>query len=324
MHNRVDYIAAGGDIKYSFLCLKNSNPDTDEAWSGLNSEGFSIMNSVSYNIRREGDDTPDSQMDQEGFIMYRALATCATIEDFEKLLDGLNAPFGIEANFGVIDARGGAAYYEVNNFEWVKYDVNDPETAPDGYLIRSNYSFSGREGKGQGYVRYNNAQKNISELLASGGKIDERWVMDCLSRSYYQSYYKMNPYKEGRSFFKDKDFIPRKSTCAVTIVKGVEKGENPANAYMCTALGYPPASVLVPMMVADGKVVNSDMTSSVKSRRSAACDRALKRKERIFFKNNDINYVDLEEVRRLQSQIKTEEDSIFTDFKIRYEEVKVR
>ena len=312
MQNRIDYVAAGGNIKYSFLYLSNSKGGNPEAWSGVNSCGFSIMNTVSYNIRREGDGTPEGRMDREGIVMYQALACCTTLSDFEALLGSLEAPFGLETNFGVIDAFGGAAYYEVNNFSWVKYDVNDPEVAPDGYLIRSNYSFSGREGKGQGYVRYDNASKIIKDKLAGGGKIDPVWIMNSLSRSYWQSQLGFNPLEECSSYCLDKDFIPRKSTCAVTIVEGVNPGEDPLQAVMWAALGYPPTSQMVPLMVYAGEYIPSDITSKSRHSNSEACKRSLKRKSSIFSarKSGNYHYIDLEKIRKELQLTRAAEDKM--------------
>ena len=99
--------------KYSFYALINS-PDAmkQEAWTGTNEVGFSIMNTASYNLKN--DDVPSDQMDKEGVVMYKALATCRTLEDFEKMLDKYKRPMGVEANFGVIVAECGAAYFDVN------------------------------------------------------------------------------------------------------------------------------------------------------------------------------------------------------------------
>ena len=51
--------------KYSFYALINS-PDAmkQEAWTGTNEVGFSIMNTASYNLKN--DDVPSDQMDKEG------------------------------------------------------------------------------------------------------------------------------------------------------------------------------------------------------------------------------------------------------------------
>ena len=52
----------------------------------------------------------------------------------------------MEANFGVIDAYGGAAYYETNNERYYKKDANDPNLAPEGYLISYEFLFRGAYG----------------------------------------------------------------------------------------------------------------------------------------------------------------------------------
>ena len=312
-HNRVVYIPAGGDIQFSFIYLSNSKESPAEAWSGVNSAGFSIMNTVSYNIRQEGDETPESMMDKEGIVMYKALATCKTLEDFEKLLDGLQAPYGLETNFGVIDAAGGAAYYEVNNYGWLKFDVNE---VPEGYIIRTNYSISGAENKGQGYVRYDNASKLIKDRLSSGEKIDVRFIMDGLSRSYWQSQFGLDAISSGYHLFVDRDFIPRRSSVGVTIVQGVNPGEDTSECVFWCALGYPPAAQIVPMKVGEGDIIPEDMLGSGNNNFSAACERSLKRKADIFSLNfNDGHkYVDLDKVRPIMKEIRESEDKIFDNF----------
>ena len=158
-NNRIQYFKGE---KYTFYALINS-PDffRNEAWSGTNEVRFSIMNTASYNLK--DDDVPSKMMDKEGEVMFKALATCKTLKDFEKMLDKYKRPLGVEANFGVIDAEGGAAYYEVNNDSWTKIDVNDPKIAPQGYLVYTNHSNTGRLNDGMGYVRYTNADKIVKE-----------------------------------------------------------------------------------------------------------------------------------------------------------------
>ncbi len=333
LNNRLEFVRAGEGVSYGFIYLSNSKSGPREAWSGLNSEGFSIINTVSYNIRRSGDDTPASRMDREGIVMYDALATCATLADFEALLDSLEAPYGIEANFGVIDGRGGAAYYEVNNFCWKKYDVNDTAVAPDGYLVRSNYSFSG-SGEGQGYARYNSAVHIINERLDAGGKIDVRFVMDSLSRGFYQSEFGCDPYGEGCSFFADRNFIPRKSTASVTIAEGVAQGCDPSQAVFWCALGYPPVSEIVPTKVSAGDWIPASLVAGSDGL-AAACSRALERKKMVFSIDfsDGVRYVDFNVIRKEREALKEAEDKIFDNFasdfnplqmKQFYEEIEIR
>ena len=102
--------------KYAFIALVNTDEPFDkEVWAGTNSAGFSIMNTATYDLKE--DDVPAELMDREGYLMYRALEICATVADFEHFIDTLSKPMGVEANFGVIDAQGGAVYYEMDNWK---------------------------------------------------------------------------------------------------------------------------------------------------------------------------------------------------------------
>ena len=166
-NNRIEYFKGP---KYSFYALVNSPLVTKggkrsfEAWSGSNDAGFCIMNTASYNLKN--DNIPDSKMDNEGTLMFKALGRCKNLADFEKLLDTLKRPMGVETNFGVIDSEGGAAYYEVNNTSWIKIDVNDPKIAPQGYLVYTNHSYTGRKDEGMGYIRYTTADNIIKKRIA--------------------------------------------------------------------------------------------------------------------------------------------------------------
>ena len=119
LDNRIEYFK--GAI-YPFVGLVNSYSTQKEVWAGTNSKGFCIMNTASYNLGGISDD--DSVKDKEGELMYMALGTCVTVDDFESFLQIRPKPNGVSANFGVIDANGGAAYFEVNNYTYKKYDVN--------------------------------------------------------------------------------------------------------------------------------------------------------------------------------------------------------
>ncbi len=207
-----------------------------EAWMGMNDRGFAIMNTASYNL------APDtaSFKDQEGRVMATALARCTTVADFEILLDTLPKPLGVQANFGVIDANGGAAYFETGDWSWTRFDVAD---SPDGVLIRSNYSFSGEEGKGSGYIRYDNATRLASPAIARGA-VTPALLTDTLSRSFYHSLL-------GRDLYADdivvnQDFIPRDISTSSIVIEGVTPGASPppqgCGQYSAIHLAAPPTS----------------------------------------------------------------------------------
>ena len=91
---------------YDYLCLANFDaPSGRSCWAGLNSEGFAIINTVAYNLPEPGGEMEDL----EGLIMADALRSCRTVADFEAYLSANpGRDLGSLANFGVLDAEGGA------------------------------------------------------------------------------------------------------------------------------------------------------------------------------------------------------------------------
>ena len=135
---------------YRYVGIANAcDTIPQEIWGGHNEKGFAIINTADYNLNEKNE-----KEELEGEIMRFALGECATLADFEKFLDQRERPLCVNTNYGVIDAHGGCAYYEVGNNGYVKYDANDPSVAPEGYLLRTNYGFSGDQTKNQGCERY--------------------------------------------------------------------------------------------------------------------------------------------------------------------------
>ncbi len=252
LNNRVDYIARNKNVKYAFIAVVNAVPDEQEAWMGTNETGFSIINTASSNMHKYKEDSND----QEGIVMYKALACCRTLADFEAFLEK-NKPLGVETNFGVIDAEGGAAYYETNSYDWTKQDINDPTVAPLGYKVYTNFSPTGKVDGGGGYIRYATADNTFRTRVLSGSQVTPQWIFDNLSRNYSHPILGVDLRKDlsaaPNGWIYDMDFIPRKSTASSAVIKGVKKGENPLLTTMWVVLGYPPVSVAVPTTVAAGK-----------------------------------------------------------------------
>lgn len=313
LDNRIEFFPAGGGRKYSFIGLVNSPVQGGEVWTGTNEAGFSIMNTASYNLQSVAADFED----QEGVIMYDALGSCKTLADFEKLLDKMKKPRGVEANFGVIDAEGGAAYYEVNNTQWTKVDVNDPKIAPEGFLVYTNHSYTGRKDEGMGYIRYNTANEILHRAWIQGIDFTPQWIFNNLSRSYYHSLLGVdlnkNPELAPEGWYIDQDFIPRRSTSASIVIKGVRKGENPDLTVMWTILGYPPCGIAVPLFVAAGAQQPAYMLKSSDSNNCVMCDEALARRSRIFplTRGNGKSYFDIALAQYFMSMLYRLEDNNF-------------
>jgi len=279
-NNRIQFFKGK---KYDFLGLVNSPDTSGIVWAGTNSAGFSIINTASYNLKE--DDLKN--MDMEGVLMFEALSQCKNLEDFEKFLNNRKKPLRVEANFGVIDAEGGAAYYEVNNQKLTKVDANDPKIAPEGYLIYTNFSYTGRMNEGMGYIRFRTASDIISKQ-APFCNITPQWIFNNLSRSFYHSLLGIDLLKpefspeKGTGWAIDQDFIPRKISTASIVFQGIKKGENPEMTIMWTILGYPPAGIAFPLWVKAGDNQPSVMVKSTTSNNAFACDQALRLKNLTF------------------------------------------
>ena len=243
--------------KYDFVANVNSDnyPAQKEAWIGCNTAGFALMNTQSFNLVK-GDIADDDRGPDNGKVMYRALEVCATVADFCHFLDTIQKPSGIEANFGVIDAQGGAAMFEVDEHTYKMFDANDPNVAPHGYIARTNFSNGGELNVGYGYVRYLEVERVLSKACAMGG-ITPQLIFTDLARSFRNNILDID-LKNGdfnapkaSGWFTDQDFIPRKDTSCSIVVQGVKKGENPELGIVWTILGYPPTSVAVPLWVKD-------------------------------------------------------------------------
>lgn len=271
------------DGKYPYLGLVNSKDiEGKSVWIGMNSTGFAIMNSASYNLNLNSD---AENIGTEGRIMKEALATCSTLEEFEEYLNNMEKPSGQEANFGVIDAYGGAAYYEFGHEGYVKFDANDPKVAPFGYIIRANYSFSGKLGiESSGYIRYHTVDEMFYQKASTVG-LTPKDIEQGVTKSLYNSLTKRDLYQiygdlpENTPQYEVlKDYIPRTSSSSSAVVQGINEGENPNLASMWSNVGFPLASVMVPTWVEGGDELPYVVKYNEKFKDSPICYAALKLK----------------------------------------------
>ncbi len=244
--------------KYDFIGIINTEDiEGSQVWMGSNSAGFSILDTNAYNlVERE---KYSDLMDKEGFFMKEALGKCSTLNDFERMLDETNGKRGTQANFGLIDAQGGAAYYEVSPDSYEKFDVNDPKTAPSGYLIRTNFAFSGATGMGSGYIRYqtleeifhwNRVNKNLSlEFLLFD-------ATRCLKHSVLKTdLYTMDlpENKKQTCLIPFRDYIVGFRSVSTMVIQGVKPGEDPNLTTLWTIPSFQLTSLTVPVWVSAGE-----------------------------------------------------------------------
>lgn len=258
--------------KYRYIAIVDSKEYTSphEVWGGTNEAGFSIINTLSYNLTG---DKENKDWHHNGVIMKMALESCATIAEFKHLLDTLSRPMHVASNYGVIDAKGGAAYIEVGSTHYTFWDVNQSE---EGFLVRTNFSFSGKENHGLGYVRYEEAYHQI-HLQSVSQNITPQWLLQRLSRSFRNplmgidltSGHYNSPQTKG--WFVEQDFIARRTSSCAVAIQGVKPAESPELTTMWVVLGYPPVTPVVPVWVKDAYLIprilgyNDDIKTSLSS-----------------------------------------------------------
>ena len=233
---------------YNFIGLVNSSSKGGEVWAGHNSAGFCIMNTATYDLK--DDDVPESFMDKEGVLMFKALGICSDVRDFERMLDSLPKPWGVEANFGIIDAKGGAAYFEVNNHSYKKYEVAEE---PGGYMVVTNFTRSGRPADRKGEDRLKRAYEILEGLDVS--TIGHKEIFNYISRS-------------GKPIMRD-------ITSSSIVFEGVVPGEDPMLTVAWTILGCPTTSVYIPIKVFSSDHIPSFMKEYRDGDNAQICNQSL-------------------------------------------------
>jgi len=291
--NKLKYFTDG---KIPYIGLINSDDTNGDAiWGGYNSAGFAIMNSASFNTNL---DKPTKFTDQEGAIMKQALKNCKTLEDFEEMLNNLPRPMGLNANFGVIDAKGGCAYYETDNNKFVKFDANDASVAPNGYIIRTNFSYTGKKDIGYGFIRNQSAVELFNEADAEGNFSTNNFIKN-FSRTLHHSLLKTDfstvyPNVTKGHFVNSGDFIVRHGSASSIIIKGVKKNENPNNTCFWSMISFPLTTVAIPVwMTKNGDLPNITIAEGKKNAQLAEYALALKDRLYPIKRSSGYKYMDL-------------------------------
>ena len=264
-------------------------------WGGHNEAGFAIINSAAYNMNGcEGKDT-----DNDGCVMRRALEICRTLADFEHLLDTLPQPLELNSNFGVLDAEGGCAYYETGNYSYVKFDANDPQKAPNGYLVRTNHGLTGCRDIDRGVERFM-AITDFMEEAHRKGNFDCEYLIANTPRYLTHGLTKQNLYDQlpkdenDIRYINFSEFIPRYLTSSAILVQGVQPGESPSHTISWTNIGWPCGSVAIPLMLEEDVPLPA-IVQRGEDDKSWLCSQSIVQKKKVFSlrRGNVRDYIDL-------------------------------
>ena len=250
LSNKVVFVR---ETPYSFLALVNFDAASGrQAWTGLNSAGFAIMNTVAYNLPEKSGEVQDL----EGIIMADALRTCATVEDFERYLQAnLGPDLGARTHFGVIDGSGKAFLFEVHNHGFQKLDA---AATPEKYLVVTNFARSGETGAGAGYLRFDRATQLFADLPP--GPVDFRTILTRFSRDCGHTLLRNPAPEEWKKFpaapelwIHSRHTINRTDTSAAVVIVGKNPADPDSTATMWVIPGEPLTAVAVPLWVEAGR-----------------------------------------------------------------------
>ncbi|MFQ5721706.1 MAG: hypothetical protein ACE5GI_04375, partial [Candidatus Aminicenantales bacterium] len=243
--------------KYAFLALINARDNkVINAWAGLNSQGFAIMNSASRDLAENL-----KGMNQNGRLMKEALGKCADVAEFERFLRSTNGKRKVAANFGVIDAQGNACFFETSSDGFSKFDANDPRVAPQGYIIRTNFAYTApKKGEGGGYIRFERASR-LFQIASAEGRLNRRFILQQVARDLVNEKLHSHPLSARKAdnptsplYINTNDTINRNSTASVVLFEGAPSQKESYLSTMWVILGQPICSVAVPLWVAAANV----------------------------------------------------------------------
>lgn len=286
LFNKVIFV---NEKPYSYIAIVNNEETSGRiVWSGLNEKGFAIMNSAAYNLPLKCGETKDL----EGLIMADALRKCANVNDFEKFIkENLGESLGAQANFGVIDAEGNAALFEVHNHGYKRLDA---VSFPYFYIVNTNFSRSGEEGKGFGYVRF----MQVENMFKSRKKLSHSYLIVSVIRNIDNPIIPILPMEKWHYLSNKKpyfvytyDCINRSYTANAFVVHGVKSPDKAKYSTMWVALGEPITTIAVPLWVCT-KSTPFELRGGDKAPIAVESMR-LKRKLRPFDKGKMSEYLDL-------------------------------
>lgn len=242
------------ETPFAFIGLVNAEePSGRRVYAGLNTRGFGIMNSVAYNLPKDQKEAEDL----EGLIMADALRTCQSVDDFESMIrENLGSGLGSRANFGVIDAAGHAVIFEVYNHGLHKVDAAE---AARHILVNTNFSRSGEDGGGQGYLRFEQATKLLDGIPV--GQVTPEALFGLVSRNLEHPLLDHPSWTELEQmpanppvWITNNDCIDRPSTASVAVIQGrcPDSDDRPATFWIL--LGEPVTAIALPLWVEAGSV----------------------------------------------------------------------
>lgn len=238
INTRIEYIDDG---KYAYTAVvPNNEKYAKGVYAGVNEKGFGIISTSTKNLPES---TPEEYKAcglrrMRGGAAWNGLRECATIDEFEELLKTTKRSRRSHSNYGVGDATGAVAYFEIWDIGYRRYDVS--QSGNDGFDVRSNFSHAGNPEKaGTSKRRYDLIMREMKE---HNGEFTPQDFIG-YSRSYNSIKYG-NVLDMEMIYYCNNHTVPRASTVGSFVI--VCDGTNPR---MLVMNGHSVSSLAVPVYV---------------------------------------------------------------------------
>ena len=238
-NTRVDYIADG---KYAFSAIVSNKSDYKVGpYVGINEVGLGVMNTATRKLPKATEEewnacTKAFNSDTFRTLMRYALQNCSTVAEFEEYIRSTKRVRGFNTNIGIADAHGAAAYFEIWDLGYRRYDVCEQS---DGFDVRSNFSFAGDPKAGTSFRRYDVIKRKMS---ANNGNFTPQDFV-AYSRSY-DSIEFGDVLATNDCYRCENHTVPRTTSVSVAVL--VCDAKNPR---MLVMNGHPASSLAVPVYV---------------------------------------------------------------------------
>lgn len=250
LSNKVVFVK---ESPHSYLALVDADEPTGRwAYAGVNDQGLAVMNTVAYNLPGAA---AGEMEDLEGLLLAEALRTCRTVEDVEAFL-GANRgrSLGARTNIGALDARGRAVVFETHNRGFEQLDA---AAAPEGYLVVTNWSRSGKPGQGAGYPRFERATALLRDLARE--PLSAHALLRHVARDTGHALLDQPALDQLRAlpptpprFVHSRHTIDRWDTSAAVVVVGRHPADPASQPVLWVVPGEPVTAVAVPVFVGAG------------------------------------------------------------------------
>ncbi len=236
--------------KYDYIGLIKNN-DTTAVLAGQNTSGFALV----FNTPMDSKDTLSIN---PAVLVKSALGECATVQEFKALLNTQNC----SSIFGCFDNRGNCSVLESTPNSVIDFNISNPETAPNGFLVRQQFSMSAIAQLESDSWSYHRA-KYILNQQAARKNIDSQYLLQVVARDVTSKDLDPAPlpfngrYKDApKQFVKTENTINSYRTTNAFVFYGSSPNK-PGQAGFYYIAGDPLCGVAVPLWPDCGEVPKS-------------------------------------------------------------------